>query len=102
MAGGSPRLQSTPPSRDDVSEYRKLRSRLECIAGATHALPQAISINPHDPDDIVEAIGAALAMPLAERRERWSAMMEHLRNHDITRWRNALLAALDDARQPIG
>lgn len=161
-------LQIAPPSREDVPEYRELRSRLERLAGATNGryaepdwvpiryvnrsfqqetlagfyrsahvglvtplrdgmnlvakefvaaqaaddpgvlvlstlagsareLPQAILINPHDPDDIVEALEAALSMPLAERRERWSAMIEHLRRHDITAWRNAFLQALDES-----
>ncbi|MFC4820740.1 alpha,alpha-trehalose-phosphate synthase (UDP-forming) [Dokdonella ginsengisoli] len=161
-------LQIAPPSREDVPEYRELRSRLERLAGATNGryaepdwvpiryvnrsfqqetltgfyrsahvglvtplrdgmnlvakefvaaqaaedpgvlvlsnlagsareLPQAIIINPLDPDDIVESLETALAMPLAERRERWSAMFEHLRRHDITAWRNAFLSALDEA-----
>ncbi len=166
-------LQIAPPSREEVPEYRELRSRLERIAGATngkyaepdwmpiryvnrsfnqtslagfyrvadvglvtplrdgmnlvakefvaaqppadpgvlvlstmagamHELPQAISINPHDPDDIVEAIDQALAMPLTERRERWSAMMEYLRHHDIAHWRNAFLEALEESRHVTG
>lgn len=161
-------LQIAPPSREDVPEYRELRSRLERLAGATNGryaepdwvpiryvnrsfqqetlagfyrsahvglvtplrdgmnlvakefvaaqaaddpgvlvlsnlagsareLPQAIIINPLDPDDIVESLETALAMPLSERRERWSAMYEHLRRHDITAWRNAFLQALDEA-----
>jgi trehalose 6-phosphate synthase len=70
---------------------------LSNLAGSARELPQAIIINPLDPDDIVESLEAALAMPLAERRERWSAMYEHLRRHDITAWRNAFLRALDEA-----
>lgn len=161
-------LQIAPPSREDVPEYRELRSRLERIAGATNGryaepdwvpiryvnrsfnqatlagfqrvadvglvtplrdgmnlvakefvaaqppedpgvlvlstlagaareLAQAVLINPHDPDDIVEALETALAMPLAERRERWEAMIGHLRRNDITAWRNRFLDALDEA-----
>jgi len=158
-------LQIAPPTREDVPEYRELRSRLERLAGATNGryaepdwvpiryvnrsfqqaklvgfyraahiglvtplrdgmnlvakeyvaaqppedpgvlvlssfagaaeeLREAIIINPHDPDDIVESIETALAMPLAERRERWSAMFEHLRRHDLTAWRKSFLRAL--------
>ncbi|MBO9664815.1 alpha,alpha-trehalose-phosphate synthase (UDP-forming) [Dokdonella sp.] len=161
-------LQIAPPSREDVPEYRELRSRLERLAGATNGryaepdwvpiryvnrsfqqetlagfyrsahvglvtplrdgmnlvakefvaaqapddpgvlvlsnlagaareLHQAIIINPLDPDDIVESLETALAMPLDERRERWAAMIEHLRRHDITAWRNAFLHALGEA-----
>ncbi|HEY0180846.1 MAG TPA: alpha,alpha-trehalose-phosphate synthase (UDP-forming) [Dokdonella sp.] len=158
-------LQIAPSSREDVPEYRELRSRLERVAGATNGryaepdwvpiryvnrsfqhetlagfyrtahiglvtplrdgmnlvakefvaaqsaedpgvlvlsslagaareLREAIVINPHDPDDIAESVQAALAMPLAERRERWAAMFDHLSRHDITAWRNAFLEAL--------
>ncbi|WP_300617254.1 alpha,alpha-trehalose-phosphate synthase (UDP-forming) [Dokdonella sp.] len=69
---------------------------LSSLAGAARELTQAVLINPHDPDDIVDALREALAMPLHERRERWSAMMDHLRRHDITYWRNTFLEALAD------
>lgn len=161
-------LQIAPPSREEVPEYRELRSRLERLAGATNGryaepdwmpiryvnrsfnqatlagfyrvadiglvtplrdgmnlvakeyvaaqppedpgvlilssfagaaedLPQAIIINPIDSDDIVESIAQALAMPLAERRERWRTMFEHLQKNDIAAWRVAFLQALGTA-----
>ncbi|WHZ19159.1 MAG: Alpha,alpha-trehalose-phosphate synthase [UDP-forming] [Rhodanobacteraceae bacterium] len=159
-------LQIAPPSREEVPEYRELRSRLERIAGATNGryaepdwvpiryvnrsfaqatlagfyriaqlalvtplrdgmnlvakefvaaqppddpgalvlsrfagaageLPQAILVNPYDPDALVAGIEQALTMPLAERRERWAAMFEYLSTHDIGAWRRAFLAALE-------
>ncbi|HEX7770623.1 MAG TPA: trehalose-6-phosphate synthase [Dokdonella sp.] len=159
-------LQIAPPSREDVPEYRELRSRLERIAGATngrHAEPDwvpiryvnrsfnqstlagfyrvadigvvtplrdgmnlvakeyvaaqppedpgvlvlskfagsaaelegALIVNPQDVDDMVEAFGTALAMPLEERRERWQAMFDHISRHDISAWRNAFVRALE-------
>jgi len=161
-------LQIAPPSREDVPEYRELRSQLERMAGATNGryaepdwvpiryvnrsfnqstlmgfyraadiglvtplrdgmnlvakeyiasqsaddpgvlilssfagaageLREAIIINPHDQDDIVESIETALAMPLEERRARWSAMFDHLKRYDITAWRNDFLDALAKA-----
>jgi trehalose 6-phosphate synthase len=158
-------LQIAPPSREEVPEYRDLRSRLERIAGATNGryaepdwvpiryvnrsfsqatlagfyrvadiglvtplrdgmnlvakeyvaaqpaddpgvlvlssfagaaehLPEAIIINPLDPEDIVESFGRALAMPLAERRERWSAMFDEILRNGIAEWRRAFLARL--------
>jgi len=158
-------LQIAPPSREDVPEYRDLRSRLERIAGATngryaepdwvpiryvnrsfgHAtltgfyrvadvalvtpirdgmnlvakefvaaqppddpgvlvlssfagaaeqLREAIVINPLDADDIGEALERALTMPLPERRERWAAMFDNVRNDDISTWREAFLQRL--------
>jgi trehalose 6-phosphate synthase len=158
-------LQIAPPSREEVPEYRELRSRLERLAGATNGryaepdwmpiryvnrsfnqstlagfyraadiavvtplrdgmnlvakefvaaqdpddpgalilssfagaadeLPQAIIINPFDTDDIAESFEQALTMPLAERRERWRAMFEHLKQNDVVAWRRAFLQAL--------
>ena len=52
---------------------------LSRFAGAADELPQAIIINPLDPLDTVESLFAALTMPLAERKQRWQAMYEHLR-----------------------
>jgi trehalose 6-phosphate synthase len=159
-------LQIAPPSREDVPEYRDLRSRLERIAGATNGryaepdwvpiryvnrsfsqatlagfyrvadiglvtplrdgmnlvakeyvasqnpedpgvlvlsllagaadeLRQALLVNPHDLDGVADAIATAANMPRAERIERWQAMMEHLREFDINRWRRDYLQALE-------
>jgi trehalose 6-phosphate synthase len=158
-------LQIAPPSREEVPEYRDLRSRLERIAGATNGryaepdwvpiryvnrsfsqatlagfyrvadiglvtplrdgmnlvakefvasqppddpgvlvlssfagaaehLPEAIIINPLDPEDIVESFARALAMPLPERRERWRAMFDEVRRNDIAAWRTEFLQRL--------
>ncbi|HJR14667.1 MAG TPA: alpha,alpha-trehalose-phosphate synthase (UDP-forming) [Rhodanobacteraceae bacterium] len=158
-------LQIAPPSREEVPEYRELRSKLERSAGATNGryadpdwvpiryvnrsfaqatlagfyriaqlglvtplrdgmnlvakefvaaqpvddpgvlvlsqfagaageLPQAILVNPYDPEGLVEGIEQGLTMPLEERRERWAAMFEHLSKHDISAWRRKFLAAL--------
>jgi trehalose 6-phosphate synthase len=159
-------LQIAPPSRQDVPEYRELRTRLERLAGAINGryaepdwvpiryvnrsfqhttlagfcrmsklalvtplrdgmnlvakeyvaaqaphdpgvlvlshfagaareLEGALLINPYDADELVAAIERGLTMPLPERRERWQAMFDYLKEHDITAWRRAFLAALD-------
>jgi len=67
---------------------------LSRFAGVADELPQAIIINPLDPLDTVESLYAALTMPLPERRERWQAMYEHLREYDVNRWRAAYVRAL--------
>ena len=160
-------LQIAPPSREEVPEYRELRSQLERSAGATNGryaepdwvpiryvnrsfaqrtlagfyriadlalvtplrdgmnlvakefvaaqpsddpgvlvlsrfagaageLPQALLVNPYDPEGLVEAIEQGLTMPLEERRERWAAMFEHLSRHDIAAWRRNFLTRLDN------
>ncbi|GAB3098028.1 alpha,alpha-trehalose-phosphate synthase (UDP-forming) [Lysobacter terrae] len=67
---------------------------LSSFAGAARELPQALLVNPYDLDGVADAIATAVAMPLEERRERWQAMMNQLRHHDITAWREHFLAAL--------
>ena len=67
---------------------------LSRFAGAADELPQATIINPLDPLDTVESLFAALTMPLSERKQRWQAMYEHLRKHNVHRWRAHYLRAL--------
>jgi trehalose 6-phosphate synthase len=67
---------------------------LSRFAGAAVELREAIQVNPFDIDEIAEAIERALSMPLAERRERWATMFEHLVEHDINRWCRNFLEAL--------
>ena len=51
-------------------------------------------MNPYDLDGVADAIARARAMPLAERRERWHAMMAPVSRHDIHAWCEDFLAAL--------
>ena len=67
---------------------------LSRFAGAAGELLEALAVNPYDVDGVADAIAVAHAMPLAERRERWRAMMETLERHDITAWRRDYLEAL--------
>ncbi len=68
---------------------------LSLLAGAAQELPQALMVNPHDLDGVADAIATAATMPLAERKERWHAMMDHLRKRDIHAWRRDYLTALE-------
>ncbi len=67
---------------------------LSRFAGAACELEQALLVNPHDPDEIAEAIQCAADMGAQERRERWRAMMQTLRRNDVTAWRRAFLDQL--------
>ncbi len=67
---------------------------LSTFAGAAEQLPEAIIINPLDPEDIVESLDTALGMPLAERRERWASMFDTVSRHSIAVWRDEFLGAL--------
>lgn len=70
---------------------------LSLLAGAADELKQALLVNPHDLDGVADAIATAANMPRSERIERWRAMMEQLRAHDIHRWRRDYLMALEGA-----
>ena len=70
---------------------------LSRMAGAADAMPEALLVNPHDVDDVANAIDTAVSMPASERRQRWEAMMDNLRRHDIKRWASDFLERL---RQP--
>jgi trehalose 6-phosphate synthase len=67
---------------------------LSQFAGAAKQLEAALLVNPHDVDAMARAIRAALAMPLHERRERWTAMMKVLETSSLTHWFSAYVAAL--------
>jgi trehalose 6-phosphate synthase len=49
---------------------------LSQFAGAAQELTEALIVNPFDPDAIADAMHAALAMPLPERKERHSALLQ--------------------------
>ncbi len=67
---------------------------LSPFAGAAYELGAALIANPYDPDAVSEALQKALQMPIEERRERWRAMIEILRRHSITAWRETFLSVL--------
>jgi trehalose 6-phosphate synthase len=67
---------------------------LSKFAGAANELETALQVNPHDIEGMARAIAAAFAMPLAERRMRWEAMMTKLRAGSIQHWFADCLDAL--------
>ncbi len=67
---------------------------LSQFAGAAEEMPEALIVNPHDPQEIARAIKAALEMPLVERAERHGALYNHLRIHDVDHWSAAFLKRL--------
>jgi trehalose 6-phosphate synthase len=67
---------------------------LSQFAGAARELDAALLVNPHDSDAVALAVCQALDMDLAERRERWAAMMAVLQRHDVGAWYSDFLDAL--------
>jgi trehalose 6-phosphate synthase len=70
-------------------------------AGAHAELGEwALTVNPFDVEGQAEAIENALAMDADERRRRLDAIRTHVREHDLNRWTDTLLAALDRVATP--
>ena len=67
---------------------------LSRFAGAAVGLQNALLVNPADTESVAGALAQALAMPLAERRERHAALFANLCDYDIDRWHREFLAAL--------
>ena len=59
---------------------------LSRFAGAAQQLSEALLVNPHSPDDIASGIRDAIEMPLDERKARWRAMHECVRDENVQRW----------------
>jgi trehalose 6-phosphate synthase len=72
---------------------------LSRFAGAAEELKSALIVNPFDIDGTADVLYRALAMPLPERCERWSAMMQTLRSNSIVTWRRNYLQALEATQQ---
>jgi trehalose 6-phosphate synthase len=67
---------------------------LSPLAGAARELTGAIQANPYDAKGLGHAMQAALAMPLAERRERHASMLDIVRRNDVRAWHEHFVDAL--------
>ncbi len=68
---------------------------LSRLAGAADELADgALLVTPYDVDGVADAIATGLSMPLAERRERWHAMLDKVKANTITGWAQRYLEAL--------
>ncbi|WP_119461189.1 alpha,alpha-trehalose-phosphate synthase (UDP-forming) [Rhodospirillaceae bacterium SYSU D60014] len=69
---------------------------LSRFAGAAEEFRHsALIVNPYDVEGVADALHRALAMPLAERRDRWQTQMEVLRRNSITQWRDSFMETLE-------
>ncbi len=57
-------------------------------------MKDALIVNPFSREDVSEAIKRGLAMPLAERRRRWEALMHGVVTEDVSAWRDKFVRAL--------
>ena len=67
---------------------------LSRFAGAAPEFPEAVQVNPYDPDEIAEGLHQALSMPEAERRSRWEALDRAVHKVTAASWARDFLAAL--------
>ena len=70
---------------------------LSRFAGAAEQMGEALLVNPFSREELSDAILKALTMPLAERRRRWQALMQVVRDTDVAHWRDAFVRALKTA-----
>ena len=68
---------------------------LSRFAGAAAECEAALLVNPYDPEAVAVAIARALAMNLAERRERHQATFTVLARNPISRWSGRFLHSLE-------
>src|SRR5690606_16648902 len=71
---------------------------LSRLAGAAVELAEgAVLVNPFDREGVAEGMQRAIEMPLAERRERYHAMMQVLKRNVIDAWGRRFIRALENA-----
>ncbi|MBR0670225.1 alpha,alpha-trehalose-phosphate synthase (UDP-forming) [Neoroseomonas soli] len=67
---------------------------LSRFAGAAEELTEALLVNPYDPDEIAEAMQAALEMPLEERQARHAVLRKAVFEVTSARYCNTFVDAL--------
>jgi trehalose 6-phosphate synthase len=67
---------------------------LSRFAGAAHQMPEALVVNPYDKADVCGSIRQGLEMPLDERVDRWTRLMDGLQRNDLSTWRDDFLRTL--------
>lgn len=71
----------------------------EFAGAATQLRDGAMIVNPHDVDEVAEAIYAAVTIRPKERRERMGKLRASIEAHDVFRWVNGFL---QEARKQAG
>ncbi|PYQ95843.1 MAG: bifunctional alpha,alpha-trehalose-phosphate synthase (UDP-forming)/trehalose-phosphatase [Acidobacteria bacterium] len=65
------------------------------FAGAAEELPEAISVNAYDVDDLTRGIREAIGLPASERQSRMRAMRSRVIAYDVHHWANDFVRALE-------
>ena len=67
---------------------------LSRFAGAARQLSSSLLVNPHDPDELADAMDKALTMSLAERQERWRNSWRAIEDNTPMVWGRSFLSSL--------
>ena len=67
---------------------------LSKFAGAARQFGTSLLVNPHDPDEVADALDRALSMGLAERQERWRDAWGAIEHATPQHWGRSFLSAL--------
>lgn len=67
---------------------------LSRFAGAARQLTSALLVNPHDADELADALDTALRMSLAERQDRWQSCWRAIDGATPGLWGRTFLATL--------
>lgn len=69
---------------------------LSKYAGSAEQMPEAILVDPEDPQAMVKALEQAFSMSKIERLERFQQLIQGINDFDIIDWRDAFLKDLND------
>ncbi len=64
---------------------------LSRFAGAAEQMQDAVIIDPHNSDSVIQGLKTALEMPLAERKLRHNKLLLGLQQHDLQAWQQDFL-----------
>jgi trehalose 6-phosphate synthase/phosphatase len=69
------------------------------MAGAASELGEAMVVNANNKEAIIEAIKAALEMPIEEQNERNRLMQKRISRYTVTRWAHDFVESLSNAKK---
>jgi trehalose 6-phosphate synthase/phosphatase len=69
------------------------------MAGAASELGEAVTVNAHNKQAIIDAIKEALGMPIEEQIERNKLMQKRLSRYTVTRWAKDFMETLSDVKK---
>ena len=67
---------------------------LSRFAGAARQLSSALIVNPHDADEVADALDLALNMSLSDRQARWRESWDAIKGASALAWGRSFVAAL--------